>query len=84
MAERLVECGELQDAITAHKRSQLVGTTVEVLVDRPGQGRSHREAPEIDGVVQFSEEASRGLVGRFVAARVTACAGPDLEAEMVA
>ncbi|MDQ1398207.1 MAG: ribosomal protein methylthiotransferase [Acidimicrobiaceae bacterium] len=84
MAERLVECGELQDAITAHKRSQLIGTTVEVLVDRPGQGRSHREAPEIDGVVQFSEEASRGLVGRFVAARVTACAGPDLEAEMVA
>ncbi len=84
MAERLVECSELQDAITAHKRSQLIGATVEVLVDRPGQGRSHREAPEIDGVVQLPEDASRGLVGRFVAARVTASAGPDLDAELVA
>ncbi len=83
MAERLLECGELQDAITAHRRAQLVGATVEVLVDRPGQGRSHREAPEIDGVVQFPVETSGQLVGTFVRAQVHGCAGPDLQAELV-
>jgi ribosomal protein S12 methylthiotransferase len=83
MAERLIEAGELQDGITAYRRAELIGRTVEVLVDRPGQGRSHREAPEIDGVVQLAPDASRHLVGQFVAARVTASAGPDLEAELV-
>ncbi len=82
MAERLLECGELQDGITASKRAALVGHTVEVLVDRPGQGRSHREAPEIDGVIQLPMAASRDLVGRFVAVRVTGGAGPDLDAEL--
>jgi len=51
VAERLSELTELQDAITASRRDALIGTTVDVLVDRPGVGRSHREAPEIDGVV---------------------------------
>jgi ribosomal protein S12 methylthiotransferase len=83
ITERLLECGELQDAITARRRADLVGRTVEVLVDQPGQARSHREAPEIDGIIQVPVEASRPLVGRFVAARVTGSAGPDLDAELV-
>jgi ribosomal protein S12 methylthiotransferase len=83
IAERLLECGEIQDAITARKRAALVGCMLEVLVDEPGQGRSHREAPEIDGVVALDPDASRPLVGRFVTARVTASAGPDVDAELV-
>jgi ribosomal protein S12 methylthiotransferase len=83
-AERLAECAELQDSITADKRAALVGQRVEVLVDRPGQGRSHREAPDIDGVVQLPGDATAALVGRFVAARVTGSAGPDLIAELEA
>ena len=51
VAERLRECAELQDAITAARREALIGTTVEVLVDAPGEGRTYREAPEIDGIV---------------------------------
>ena len=51
MAERLGELTELQDAITARRRDELIGRRVDVLVDAPGIGRSHREAPEIDGVV---------------------------------
>ncbi|MGH9125043.1 MAG: MiaB/RimO family radical SAM methylthiotransferase [Acidimicrobiales bacterium] len=82
VADRLAECGELQDAITAEVRAALVGQTVEVLVDRPGQGRSHREAPDIDGVVQLPAAVSTGLVGQFAAARITGSAGPDLEAEL--
>jgi ribosomal protein S12 methylthiotransferase len=82
MAERLLECGELQDGITAAKRAALVGRTVEVLVDRAGQGRSHREAPEIDGVIQLPVAASAGRVGCFVRAKVTGSAGPDLDADL--
>jgi tRNA A37 methylthiotransferase MiaB len=78
VAERLRECHELQDAITARRRSELIGTTVEVLVDEPGVGRSHREAPEIDGVIHFSPDGSSA--GRFMKVTITDAAGPDLEA----
>ena len=39
--ERLRECSELQEPITARRRRQLVGTVSEVLVDRPGRARSY-------------------------------------------
>ena len=51
MADRLAELRELQDGITARRRDALIGSVVEVLVDAPGVARSHREAPEIDGIV---------------------------------
>ena len=51
--ERLRECTELQDAITAAKRDRLIGSVRRVLVDAPGQGRTVHEAPEIDGIVQL-------------------------------
>src|SRR4051812_36317466 len=80
VAARLAEVGELQDTITARRRADLVGSTVEVLVDAPGVGRSHREAPEIDGVIHVPEALE---VGRFTAVRITEADGPDLEAELV-
>ena len=73
--ERLRECAELQDAVTAHRRAALVGDTLQVLVDRSGVARSHREAPDIDGVVQVPPSLA---VGAFHHVRVTAAAGPDL------
>ena len=75
--DRLAELRELQDEITATKRDLLVGSQVEVLVDEPGIGRSHREAPEIDGII----EVPTGLdVGTTHVLTVTAAMGPDLEA----
>ena len=38
----------------------LVGERIEVLVDEPGVARSHREAPDIDGVVHVPRHARRG------------------------
>jgi ribosomal protein S12 methylthiotransferase len=83
-AERLRECGELQDPITQAARDALVGATVEVLVDgvddEGGQvGRTHREAPEIDGVVHVSGDAF-ARPGALVTATVTGATGPDLHA----
>jgi ribosomal protein S12 methylthiotransferase len=80
VAERLAECGELQDRITAGRRSQLIGEELEVLVDAPGVARSHREAPVIDGVVHVPRSMT---VGSFGTVRVTGAAGPDLDAEPV-
>jgi len=75
VADRLAELRERQDAITAARRDLLIGTDVDVLVDAPGIGRSHREAPEIDGVVQLPEELT---VGTFERVRVVDALGPDL------
>ncbi len=75
--ERLAELRELQDDITAAKRDLLVGSEVRVLVDEPGIGRSHREAPEIDGVIVVPDTLA---VGEFHDLTVTATMGPDVEA----
>jgi ribosomal protein S12 methylthiotransferase len=77
--ERLRECAEIQDAITARRRADLVGDVVEVLVDAPGVGRSHREAPEIDGIVRLPQSA---VPGRLVTVEIVAAEGPDLVAEV--
>jgi len=84
VAERLRESGELQDGITARRRADLVGQVVEVLVDRPGAGRSYREAPEIDGIVRIGPDSHRtGAPGEFLEVRITDAVGVDLEAEPV-
>jgi ribosomal protein S12 methylthiotransferase len=81
VAERLAELRELQDEITALRRDELVGDTVEVLVDAPGVARSHREAPEIDGVIAVPEDLAVGELHQVV---ITEAAGPDCTAEPVA
>ncbi len=78
VAERLAELRELQDQITAARRDALVGEVVEVLVDAPGIARSHREAPEIDGIVNVPDWLE---VGSIVPVRITGAAGPDSDAE---
>ena len=77
VAERLAELRELQDGITAAKRDRLIGREVEVLVDAPGIARSHREAPEIDGIVAVPAHLAAGT---FTTLTVTGALGPDLEA----
>lgn len=78
MNERLSELRELQDRITSSRRDDLIGSTIEVLVDHPGEARSHREAPEIDGVVQVPDTLA---VGQFHTVKVVDALGPDLVAE---
>ena len=75
--ERLAELSERQDAITAERRDLLIGREVEVLVDMPGVGRTHREAPEIDGVVHIPGHLEPGAMARVL---VTAAEGSDLHA----
>jgi ribosomal protein S12 methylthiotransferase len=75
--ERLAELRELQDAITATRRDDLIGRTLRVLVDAPGLARGVREAPEIDGVVHVGHDVG---VGEFVEVEIVDAFGPDLVA----
>jgi ribosomal protein S12 methylthiotransferase len=75
MNERIAELREMQDAITASRRDDLIGETVNVLVDEQGIGRTHREAPSIDGVVHVSDDLE---VGKFYDVTIADAMGPDL------
>ncbi|MEZ5310999.1 MAG: hypothetical protein R2735_10505 [Microthrixaceae bacterium] len=75
--DRLAELRELQDSITASRRDGLIGTRVRVLVDGSGVARSHREAPEIDGIIKVDESLP---VGEFTEVTILDAAGPDLDA----
>jgi len=77
VGERMAELAELQDRITHERRRRLIGTEIEVMVDTPGQGRSHREAPEIDGIIEVPADIPVGSIGTYM---VTGAGGPDLEA----
>ena len=50
---------------------------VTVLIDEPGIGRSHREAPEIDGVVHVDAALQAGGFAEVV---IEEAWGPDLVA----
>lgn len=77
MHERLAELRELQDSITFERRDALIGETLSVLVDDRGVGRSHHEAPEIDGIIHLPD----GLEpGSFVEVEIVDAHGPDLVA----
>ncbi len=78
MHERLAELREMQDDITARRRDDLIGETVRVLVDAPGEARSTREAPEIDGVIEVPDHLA---VGQFHDVRIVDAMGPDLVAD---
>ena len=80
MHERLGELRGMQDDITARRRDDLIGETVRVLVDSPGEARGTREAPEIDGVIEVPEHLA---VGQFHDVRIVDAMGPDLVAESV-
>ncbi len=81
--ERLLELAAQQEPITAAARAALIGEEIEVLIDGVEDGlvvgRSHREAPEIDGVVRVAGDvfARPGVIMR---AEVVDCEGPDLDA----
>lgn len=85
VGERIRECDERQSTITRATRDELCssGEVLEVLIDAVvdgrAVGRTHREAPEIDGVVHVeSGDAPVPRPGSLVEAVATGAAGPDL------
>jgi ribosomal protein S12 methylthiotransferase len=77
--ERRQRLMEIQQPISLDKNQQLVGSTLDVLVEGVGDGlsvgRSYRDAPEIDGLVLAEETLP---VGQIVRVRITAALEYDL------
>jgi len=83
VGERLRYLMSIQEEITAEANAATVGRTLRVLVDgledgRP-YGRSYREAPEIDGVIEFDT----GKPGDFVNVEIDASYGSELAGTVV-
>jgi ribosomal protein S12 methylthiotransferase len=84
--ERYHRFMQAQAAISAQKLADKVGRTLEVLIDEvqggTAIGRSHADAPEIDG--QVSIAGARLRVGQKVKARITHADTYDLFGEVAA
>lgn len=85
--ERYRRVMELQQRISLERNREWVGQRMEVLVEAPSPapfdlaGRSHRDAPEIDGLVYLT--GGRGIrPGDLVAVRITGAREYDLEGEV--
>jgi ribosomal protein S12 methylthiotransferase len=78
--DRLRYLTGVQEEITLANNQALLGEVDEVLVDQVEDevpvGRSHRQAPEIDGVIRLD----LGGPGEWVKVEYTAVYGPDMEA----
>lgn len=76
----------LQAQISATRLRNKVGRSIEVLVDQAGAegavGRSHADAPEIDGLV-YLDGCAKLQPGQRITARVTAASDYDLYATPV-
>jgi ribosomal protein S12 methylthiotransferase len=81
--ERTRQLQRLQDRITTERRGELVGSTVNVLIDQVEEGipvgRSFREAPEIDGMITLDA----GFQGDIARVTITGAYGPDLQGKVV-
>jgi ribosomal protein S12 methylthiotransferase len=81
--ERLRYLSASQEEVTESRHSEWMGRTDTVLIDQVEDdvpiARSHRQAPEIDGVIRVD----RGEVGDWVTVEYTGVFGPDMEAVRV-
>ncbi len=85
--ERTERVQILAEDLMAQRARSLVGRRLEALVERLDleerlwSGRSHREAPEIDGEIRFSDDGVR--VGDYVQVDITGHLGADLTGKLV-
>jgi ribosomal protein S12 methylthiotransferase len=77
--ERRGRLMQVQAAISAARLKVKIGSTMKVLVDEPGLGRSSADAPEIDGVVRFK---GRARVGEFAAVLIERAGEHDLHGRL--
>jgi ribosomal protein S12 methylthiotransferase len=81
--DRLRHLSAIQDEVTEARHADWIGRVDDILIDQVEDGvpigRSHRHAPEIDGVVRMDG----GEAGRWVPVEYTGVFGPDMEARLL-
>lgn len=70
----------LAGEISAVRNRKLIGSVIDVLAESPDAGRSYRDAPEIDGIVRFTEGAAQP--GEIIRAKVVDAGQYDLTASL--
>ena len=87
--QRFEHLMKLQQRISQEKNEKLLGKTLEILLDEPGEGpdqflgRTQADAPEVDGLMYVKLSGSH-QAGDFVEARVTDTLEYDLVGEELA
>jgi len=79
---------EQQQSISAEINSNLIGSTVEILLENQNskhqwQGRTYRQAPEVDGTTTINNIPESTVKGTFIKAKITAAENYDLTAEFI-
>ncbi|MFH1619188.1 MAG: 30S ribosomal protein S12 methylthiotransferase RimO [bacterium] len=72
--ERAAELIDAQSRVVDAWNSGLCGKTLKVLLDGPDFGRTERDAPEIDGLVNF-DACGKVTAGQFIKVRITGAEG---------
>lgn len=67
---------KLAARISTEKNQRMIGREIDVLVESPTSGRSYRDAPEIDGIVNITGGGAQP--GRIVRAKVAGATQYDL------
>ena len=79
---------EQQQQISAEINRSLIGSTVEILLENKisenqWQGRTYRQAPEVDGITTINNIPESAEKGTFIKAKITAADTYDLTAEHI-
>jgi len=69
----------VQQAVSRELLREMIGSTMRVLMDREGEGRSQMDAPDIDGKVFVHGKATPG---EFASVRITGAKEYDLKGEL--
>lgn len=89
-ARRLEKLMALQEEISAERQQLFVGKTLDVLVERIepeygfAEGRSFREAPEVDGIIEIRGFRKDLKAGDMIKVRMTGALAHDMVGEEVA
>lgn len=87
---RLEKLMALQEEISAERQRLFVGKTLDVLVERTepeygfAEGRSFREAPEVDGIIEIRGIRKDLKAGDLIKVRMTGALAHDMVGEEVA
>ena len=85
--KRLKKLMSLQEDISAERQRMFVGKVMDVLVEKVdseaslAEGRSYREAPEVDGIVEIRSISSKIKEGDIVKVRMTESMPHDMVGE---
>lgn len=85
-ARRIEKFMTAQEAVSLERQQLFVGKKMKILIDQSSgvvEGRSYREAPDVDGIIEITPSSDAPEVGSFIEAVVTEAFEHDMIANEV-